>query len=80
MYIYISLDAICGEYIKALIFLNTNHILVAHIYIYKVVFENFRFDGALTGIAYCIENALKSAVDGFAWVSTARRSVRVAPF
>ena len=26
----------------------TINILVAHIYIYKVVFENFRFEGALT--------------------------------
>ena len=47
--------AVCGGYIiKLQIFVYTNHILVAHIYIYKVVFENFRFDGALTGIAYLL--------------------------
>ena len=63
--------------------MNTNHILVAHIYIYKVELCNFENDGALTEIEYllllCL-NRIESAVDGVAWVSNARRSVRVAPF
>ena len=42
--------------------MNTNHILVAHIYLYKVELYHFENDGALAEFAYLLLLCLKSTI------------------
>ena len=44
--------------------MNTNHILVAYIYLYKVELYNFENDGALAEIAYLLLLCLNQLFDG----------------
>ena len=55
----------------------TINILVAHIYIYKVVFENFRFDGALAGNGITNGNPLKTRLQKASGQANPRDNDRV---